>query len=64
MKQGKISVNFVMQRNALLGCNIYQARPDIYTQIEHAAVVTYAAKAAGIHESDMLATLEALVDAF
>ena len=53
-----------MQRNALLGCNIYQARPDIYTQIEHAAVVTYAAKAAGIHESDMLATLEALVDAF
>ena len=64
MKQGKISVNFVMQRNALLGCNLYQARPDIYTQIEHAAVVTYAAKAAGIHESDMLATLEALVDAF
>lgn len=64
MKQGKIAVNFVMQRNALLGCNIYQARPDIYTQIEHAAVVTYAAKAAGIHESDMLATLEALVDAF
>ena len=53
-----------MQRNALLGCNIYTARPDIYTQIEHAAVVTYAAKAAGIHESDMLATLEALVDAF
>ena len=53
-----------MQRNALLGCNLYQARPDIYTQIEHAAVVTYAAKAAGIHESDMLATLEALVDAF
>ena len=53
-----------MPRNALLGCNLYQARPDIYTQIEHAAVVTYAAKAAGIHESDMLATLEALVDAF
>lgn len=64
MKQGKITVNFVLQRNALLDCNIYTARPDIYTQIEHAAVVTYAAKAAGIHESDMLATLEALVDAF
>lgn len=64
MRQGKVTVNYVLQRNALLNRNIYTARPEIYTQIDHAAIVAYAAKAAGIHESDMLTTLEALVDAF
>ena len=64
MKQGKISISFLLQRSALLDRNIYMARPDIYTQIEMGSVITYAAKAAGIHESDMVSTLDALVDAF
>ncbi len=62
--QGHINISFVAQRNALLNMPLYVGKPDIYSQIKYDEIVEYAAKSAGIAVSDMLSTMEALVDAF
>lgn len=62
--EGKLNIKFQLQHNPVVGANVYIARPEIYSTIGLDAIVAYASKAAGISQSDMYVTLEALYDAF
>lgn len=62
--EGIVKIKFGLQANPIVGHNIYVARPDIYSTVALDAIIAYAAKAAGISQSDMLVTLDAMYDAF
>lgn len=62
--EGLIRINFNLQESPAVGRKIYVARPENYSTIGLDAIVAYAAKAAGITQSDMYVTLDALYDAF
>lgn len=62
--EGIAHVKYVLVNNPIVGQNIYVPRPNIYSTIELSSIVEYASRAAGIEQSAMIQTLDALKDAF
>ena len=64
MIKGIFKVMYTLMYNALLKINLFVPRMDRYSTIGYDQIIAYSAKAAGIPENDMRATMDALMEAF
>ncbi len=63
MEKGQVNISFKKRRIAYNNTEMLVGQSDRYSTISYASVVSYAAQAAGVQESSIEMSMEALFDA-